>query len=208
MSEKTVAVRTFSFLLVTLSLYFLIWQFLQGRVMLPVYYYARLIELLSLGLFVALALFTPMEFEKMGIAVPRALLARSLALGGGVALLALAVLGTASALRGHQPVFSLTVPGDISHWTYFLVAPLQEVLAKSVLYYSLERSFGEEHPVAVCAMSAAVFGIFHVVYGARMMLLSMALCLVTGWMFRRYRCVWGCAVAHFACGFFPICFGF
>ena len=40
-----------------------------------------------------------------------------------------------------------------------------------------------------------------------MMLLAMLLTLVTGAMFRRVRCVWGCAVAHFAFGFFPLCFG-
>ncbi len=208
MSDKTVAVRTFSFLLVTLALYFLIWQFLQSRVALPVYYYARLIELLSVGLFAALALFTPMRFDRMGIVVPRALLARSLAMGTAVAATALCLFGAVAALRGQQPLFSLAVRGDISHWTYFLVAPLQEVLSKSVLYYSLERSLGEEHPIAVCALSAAVFGIFHVVYGFRMMLLAMVLCFFTGVMFRRCRCVWGCAVAHFACGFFPIYFGF
>lgn len=207
MDDKTVAVRTFSFLLVTLALYFLIWQFLQPRVVLPVYYYARLIELLSVFLFGALALFTPMRFERMGIVVPRAVLRRSLAMGMAVATLAVCLFGVLALVGGKQPLFSLAARGDISHWTYFLVAPLQEVLSKSVLYYSLERSLGEEHPGAVCGLSAAVFGIFHVVYGFRMMLLAMALCLVTGAMFRRCRCVWGCALVHFACGFFPVCFG-
>ncbi len=208
MNEKSTAVRTFSFLLVTLAIYFLIWQFLCVRMTLPVYYYARLIELLGIFLFAALALFTPMRFEKMGIAVPRGVLFRSLAMGGAVALFAVFVLALGSALLGHTPIVSLTVRGDISHLTYFLVAPLQEVLAKSVMYYSFEMVLGEEHPVAVCALSALVFGIFHVVYGFSMMLLAMALSLLTGWMFRRVRCVWGCALAHFACGFFPICFGF
>ena len=208
MSEKTAAVRTFSFLLVTLAIYFLIWQFLCVRMTLPVYYYARLVELLGIFLFVALALFTPMHFEKMGILVPRGVLFRSLALGGGVALLTVCVLALGSAVMGHEPLVSLTVRGDISHLTYFLVAPLQEVLAKSVMYHSFESVLGEEHPVLVVGLSSLVFGIFHVVYGFSMMLLAMALSVLTGWMFRRVRCVWGCALTHFACGFFPICFGF
>ncbi len=208
MGDKTAAVRTFSFLIVTLTVYFLLWQFLDTRFALPVYYYARLIELLAVLLFVALALFTPLRFEQMGIAVPRGVLFRSLAMGGGVALVvALALLSASVALR-HEPLFSLTVRGDISHWTYFLVAPLQEVLAKSVMYCSFELCFDGRHPRLVCVLCALVFAIFHVVYGFRMMLLSMLLCLVTGEMFRRERCVWGCALAHFACGFFPLCFGF
>jgi hypothetical protein len=104
--------------------------------------------------------------------------------------------------------FSWHVRGDISRVTYFLVAPLQEILAKSVMYYSFELCFGRDRPVLIVLMSAAVFGIFHVVYGIRMMLLAMALTLLTGWMFRRVRCVWGCALAHFALGFLPACFGF
>ena len=208
MSEKSVAVRTFSFLLVTLAIYFLVWQFVCVRLTLPVYYYARLIELLGIFLSAALAIFTPMRFEKMGIVVDRRILFRSLAMGGGVALLAVSVLTLGSAVMGHTPLVSLTVRGDIAHFTYFLVAPLQEVLAKSVMYYSFEMVLGEEHPVLVVGLSALVFGIFHVVYGFSMMLLAMALSVLTGWMFRRVRCVWGCALAHFACGFFPVCFGF
>jgi hypothetical protein len=57
-------------------------------------------------------------------------------------------------------------------------------------------------------LCALVFGIFHVVYGIRMMLLAMLLTVLTGWMFRLARCVWGCAIVHFVLGFFPGCFGF
>jgi membrane protease YdiL (CAAX protease family) len=83
-----------------------------------------------------------------------------------------------------------------------LVAPLQEVLAKSVMYYSFELCFERRHPHLVNAMAALTFGLFHVVYGAQMMLVSMALSLITGWIFQKYRCVWGCAAAHFAVGLF------
>lgn len=207
MQDRT-ATRTFSFLLITLAVYFLLWQAISQRYTLPDYYYARLIELLAILLFVALALFTPMRFCEMGILVPRTLLLRSLALGGALSLFLIAVLAGIAALRGQTPLFSLSVRGDISRVTYILVAPLQEVLSKSVMYYSFERCFGFEHPHRTNALCALTFGIFHVVYGLRMMLLAMLLSLLTGWVFRKYRCVWGCAVAHFALGFFPTCFGF
>jgi hydrogenase/urease accessory protein HupE len=129
-------------------------------------------------------------------------------MGSTVALIAIAFFAAAGWLRSITPLFSWHVTGDISRLTYFLVAPLQEILAKSVMYYSFELCFGRDRPVLIVLMSAAVFGIFHVVYGIRMMLLAMALTLLTGWMFRRVRCVWGCALAHFALGFLPACFGF
>jgi hypothetical protein len=164
------------------------------------------IELLGIFLFVALALCTPMRFEEMGIAVPRALLFRSLALGGTAALAAIAVLCVVLPLLGGAPLGALFVKGDVSRVTYVLVAPLQEVLAKSVMYYSFELCFDCRHPHLANLLSALTFALFHVVYGPLMMLASMALSLVTGWIFRKYRCVWGCAAAHFAVGFFCDCF--
>ncbi len=205
MTEKT-AVRTFSALLVTLSLYYLIWQTISPLVTLPTYYYARLIELFGIMLFAVLAILTPMKFEEMGIAVPPALLLRSLALGLGVALLAIAVGIVGLPLIFGAPLPALFVKGDISRVTYFLVAPMQEVLAKGVMYYSFELCFERRHPQLANLLCALVFGLFHVVYGAPMMLLSMALSLTTGWIFQKYRCVWGCAAAHFAIGFFYDCF--
>ena len=86
MEEKKAAVKTLSFLVVTIGVYLLLWQTACTRVQLPVYYYGRLIELLGIGLFIALALHTPMRFEEMGILASRRVLFHSLALGGAVAL--------------------------------------------------------------------------------------------------------------------------
>ena len=202
------AVKTLSFLTVTLAVYLILWQALVRYFDFPVYYYGRLIEVLSLLLFAALALFTPMKFEDMGIIVPRSTLFRSLALGTAVGLLFVVGLITSRAVLSMEITFSWHIRGDISRLTYFLVAPFQEVLAKSVMLYSFELVFDRAHPHLSNLMSALTFGAFHVVYGIQMMLLAMLLSLVTGWIFRRERCVWGCAVTHFACGFFPLCFGF
>lgn len=204
----TRAVRTLSFLVVTLATYLLLWQLLSRFFDFPEYYYARLIELLGIGLFAALFLFTPMDFDEMGILVPKRVLFRSLALGGGTALCLVALLAGASFLLYGNVSFSLHVRGDIARITYFAVAPLQEVLAKSVMLYSFEAVFGGKHPHLANLMSALTFGAFHVVYGIRMMVLAMLLCLITGWIFHRVRCVWGCALTHFAFGFLPLCFGF
>ncbi|MBQ8342322.1 MAG: CPBP family intramembrane metalloprotease [Clostridia bacterium] len=206
MQEKTAA-KTFSLLLCTIGLYLLLWQLLSKGLELPVYYYGRLIELLGMGLFIALAICTPMKFEEMGIVTSKKTLFRSLSLGGGIALLVFLLCAAAGAIMGSDPFFSFRFGEDISQVTYFFVVPVQEILAKSVMYYSFERCLGREHPHQINLLSALTFGIFHVAYGTEMMLLSMALTLLTGWIFRHYRCVWGCALAHFAFGFFPTCFG-
>ena len=208
MQKQSTALKTLSFLLVTIGLYLLLWQLFSFYFDLPDYYYGRLIELLGIGLFIALAVATPMRFEEMGIVTDRKTLFRSLALGGAVALGVFAFCAAVGSIKGLDPLFSWNVRGDISRVTYIVVAPLQEILAKSVMYYGFELCFGREHPHITNLMSVLTFGIFHVAYGIDMMLPAMALTLVTGWIFHRFRCVWGCALAHFAFGFFPICFGF
>jgi hypothetical protein len=206
MGEKQVAVRTFSLLLATLTLYYLLWQFLCVRVQLPVYYYGRLIELLGIALFAALAISTPMKFEQMGILVPKRVLFSSLSAGAGIALGFCSVLVLVAAVTGQRPLFSLALHGDISRVTYVLVAPLQEVLAKSVMLYSFELVLDRRHPHVANLLAALTFAAFHVAYGIEMMLAAGTLSLVTGWIFLKERAVWGCAVAHFCCGFFPLCF--
>ena len=206
--ETKTGVRTLSFLVITLAVYLLLWQGLSTYWDLPTYYYGRLIEALAMFLFLGLAVATPMDFSKMGIISSRKTLFRSLAVGFLTSFLfvfGLAVFRWFSV--GNLP-FSWHIQGDISRVTYFLVAPFQEVLAKSVMLYSFELVFEEKHPRLAMLLSALTFGAFHVVYGIEMMLLSMLLSLVTGVMFLRYRSVWGCAVLHFSCGFFPPCFGF
>lgn len=206
--RESCGVRTLTLLSVTLALYLLLWQALVCFFELPVYYYGRLIELLATVLFAALAFTTPMKFEEMGIIVPRLRLFRSLLLGAAVGLLFLGALALIQLFKTGDLAFSWHIRGDISRITYFLVAPFQEVLAKSVMLYSFELVFEKKHPVLALFMSALTFGAFHVVYGIRMMLLAMLLSFITGLIFYRERCVWGCAVAHFACGFFPVCLGF
>lgn len=206
MREKS-AVRTLSLLLCTVGIYLLLWQLLSVFFEFPVYYYGRLIECLGMGLFIALALSTPMRFEEMGIVPDKKTLFCSLSLGGGIALavfLGCALLGV---LKGGELSFSFRFGEDFSQVTYFFVVPIQEILAKSVMYCGFERCFGTEHPHIVNWLSALTFAVFHVAYGIEMMLPAMALTLLTGWLFRRFRCVWGCALAHFAFGFFPVCFG-
>ena len=125
MNKTSAGVRALSFLIVTLALYLLLWQLLSGLFALPVYFYGRLIECLALGLFVALALATPMRFEEMGIVSTRRTLFCSLALGGALALFAVCLLALVGHLRGCDPFFAWHLTDDISRVTYFIVASLK-----------------------------------------------------------------------------------
>ena len=205
--SSRIGTTALSLLVIVLALYLILWQLLTTFFSFPVYYYGRLIELLATGLFAALAICIPLRFEDMGIVTPRGVLLRSLAFGGAVALFAVGALALTAHLRGTAPLFSWQLSGNVSRATYFLVAPFQEILAKSVMLYTLELCFENKHPHRANLCAALIFGAFHVVYGIEMMLLAMLLCFFTGLMFLRERCVWGCAVAHFALGFFPACFG-
>lgn len=199
--ENRYGVRALSALLVTMAVYLILWQLSARCFTVPVYYYGRLIEILALLLFAVLAFITPMRFEEMGIAVPRRALLGSLLWGAVLSALFVAFLALLSYLGHGRVVFDAHFGDDVSQATYFLVAPFQEILAKSVMLYSFEMVFEKRHPHLAVLMSALLFGAFHVVYGIGMMVLAMLLSLVTGEMFLRHRAVWGCALLHFTCGF-------
>lgn len=204
--KERAGVRALSALLVTMAVYLILWQLAARYFTVPVYYYGRLIEILALLLFAVLAVITPMRFEEMGIAAPRRVLFRSLLWGAVLSALFVALLALLSFLRHGRVLFDAHVGDDVSQVTYFLVAPFQEILAKSVMLYSFELVFEKKRPHAAVLMSALLFGAFHVVYGIGMMVLAMLLSLVTGELFLRYRAVWGCALLHFTCGFFSAAF--
>ena len=199
--------KILSCLFVLLSVYLFLWQLLEEGPALPTYFYGRLIELLGTLTFILLALTVPLRFDKMGILCPPATLVDSLTVGSLLSTCFLAVLIAYRLLAGLPLSFSWHVLGDISRLTYFLVAPFQEILSKSVLLYGLEIAL-ENHKRTANFLAALTFAALHVVYGIGMMLAALALSLVTGAMFQRHRSVWGPALLHFICGFFPACLGF
>ena len=205
--KERAGVRALNALLVTVAVYLILWQLFTRYFTVPVYYYGRLIEILAVLLFAVLAMITPMRFEEMGIVVPRRVLFRSLLWGAVLSALFVAFLATLSFLRHGRILFDAHLTDDVSQVTYFLVAPFQEILAKSVMLYSFELVFEKKRPHMAVLMSSLLFGAFHVVYGIGMMVLAMLLSLVTGELFLRHRAVWGCALLHFACGFFSVSFG-
>ena len=143
--EERKAVASLGLLSAVLALYLFFWKLSETFFPLPIHFYARLIEVLALALFATLAVFAPMSFSEMGILVPRRTLFRSLLLGGMLSLVFVGILIQARLLLGGvpgQPFFSMALSGDIARCTYFLVAPMQEVLAKSALLYACELIFG------------------------------------------------------------------
>lgn len=199
--------KILSYLFVLLAIYLLLWQALARQVALPTFFYGRLIELLGMLTFIVLALTAPLRFEKMGIVGAPDCTIDSLTLGALLSACFLAALIGFRLLTGATLTFSWHIRGDISRLTYFLVAPFQEILAKSVLLYGLEIALDDRKHLANL-LAALTFSALHVVYGIGMMLAALSLSLITGILFQKKRSVWGPALLHFVCGFFPTCLGF
>lgn len=207
MENTRLGTRILSYLFVLLTGYLLLWQWLDAQIKLPTYFYGRLIEVLGFFTFIVLALSAPLRFEKMGIVSPLDHTIESLTWGALLSSLFLAALLAFRLLTGLPLTFFWHIQGDISRLTYFLVAPLQEILSKSVLLYGLELAL-TNRPRTANLLAALSFAALHVVYGIGMMLAALALSLVTGALFQKTRSVWGGALLHFVCGFFPTCLGF
>ena len=207
LKKSKYAPKIFSYLFVLLSFYLLLWQFLIRHIALPTYFYGRLIEVLGVSVFILLALTVPLRFEKMGIVCTPDCISDSLSLGALLSAFFLGTLLLYRLLSGLPPTFSWHIRGDISRLTYFLVAPFQEILSKSVLLYAFEIAL-DDRPRTANLLAALTFAALHVAYGIAMMLAAFALSLITGAMFQKKRSVWGPALLHFICGFFPTCLGF
>ncbi|MDR0990342.1 MAG: PAS domain S-box protein [Propionibacteriaceae bacterium] len=197
--------------------YLIIWQLLAAFMVVPNWLMARVMELLAIGLAVFTLTKTSMTFTDVGLKAPPGRLRGTLLRGVSIGLGVIAVLAAARividtvdpALTSGLPFFSFYW-NEIWQITYFVVAPLQEFLAKGIVLVALLRIYATETrelhflPIMV---SSLVFAALHANYGIGMMAGAFSLCFATGWLYLKDRNIWGCAIIHFCLGFFATCFG-
>lgn len=105
-----------------------------------------------------------------------------------------------------RPFFRLYL--NIKHRRYYIFFVLvQEMLAKGVLQYGIEKTLPEDKWYLSLPVSALVFGMLHIYHTLYYMFGAIAFALVTGVFYHRQKNVWASFVLHFLFAFLPRCFG-
>ena len=127
---------------------------------------------------------------------------------GIIALFVLArlVLEQFSAEVAERPFFRTYL--NIKHRRYYLISVLvQEILAKGVLQYGIEKTMPEDKWYIALPVSALVFGMLHIYHSLYYILGAIGLALISGILYHRQKNIWSSFVLHFLIAFLPRCFG-
>ena len=123
-----------------------------------------------------------------------------------VFILARLVLQQFSAEVAERPFFRTYL--NIKHRRYYLISVLvQEILAKGVLQYGIEKTMPEDKWYIALPISALVFGMLHIYHSLYYILGAIGLALISGILYHRQKNIWSSFVLHFLIAFLPRCFG-
>lgn len=116
------------------------------------------------------------------------------------------VMQRRSAAVAARPFFRTYL--NIKHRRYYLFfVLLQELLAKGVLQYGVEKTLPAGRWYLALPVSALVFGMMHIYHSLYYLFGAIALALISGLLYHRQRNVWASFTLHFLIAFLPRCFG-
>lgn len=97
---------------------------------------------------------------------------------------------------------------EIKHRRYYLFfVLLQEILAKGILQYGMEKTLPADKWGVALLLSALVFGMVHVLHTLYYMLGAICLAFASGILYHRQKNIWSSVLLHFLIAFLPRCFG-
>ena len=94
-----------------------------------------------------------------------------------------------------------------TRWFYPINSFLQECFIRLIIQDNLMKLEDETTTNSSLMLTAFFFCSLHMAYPWYMMLGTVLYCLVTGYLYKKYRCLYGLSIIHFTAGFLPRCFG-
>lgn len=90
---------------------------------------------------------------------------------------------------------------DLSYFTYIIVAPLQEFIARGTVQGTLERLFTSRYRNFLAIMvTSFLFGALHMCMSINMAIVALLTGWLWGWMYKRQNNLVGVSISHFIIG--------
>jgi PAS domain S-box-containing protein len=198
-----------------ICVYLAAWEVISLVFDAPRWIMVSFMELTALVMFFVAIKFTSLRPSQTGLTAPRKEIVTAVVRGAIIAAVIFLLLFFARLYVWNFmpdgktfPFFDPRFETNLTQRMYFLIAPLQEFLAKGVVLTSLLLIYGRAKPLLPIVVSSLIFAAMHVSYGPHMMLFTFVLCFATGYLYLKDENIWGCAVIHFVLGFFSVAFGF
>lgn len=98
---------------------------------------------------------------------------------------------------------------DLFFWTYVIIAPAQEFVARGVVQGSIQRLLGGRNAAFWAVLLASIlFSVTHTHYSFYLSILSLLCSFLWGWLYTRHGTIIGISLSHLILGNYALLLGF
>lgn len=174
---------------------------------------ARMMEGITIFLTIIFSIFTDVKIRKTGFVAPKKnilnTLVRGCIISVGIVIVFIIIRIVMTYFNpevANRPIFKLYLNIGTRKY-YLLIAFVQEFLAKAVMQENMDRLVGEDNTFLSITICSLILIIFHTGYPLYYMIFAGILGMVTGYIYKKDKCIWGCVIIHFCLGFLPRAMG-
>lgn len=204
----------FAGIIVCTSIYLSIWSLLEFTLGIPLTSsdYTRMIEGITLLLFLEIVFFTSFSLRDVGLVPKRSTILKNIKQTLLIALIACGALalGKEIMLLLGLPVKQRFIGGSTNGvYIYIFTAFLQEFLARCVIQTSIKQlmhiRFQNSSSIILTSL---LFMLMHLPFGFIFMMGAFILSIALGVLYEQQKSIWGCAFLHWSVGYLAMCLFF
>lgn len=204
----------FAGIIVCITVYLSIWSLLKFTLHLPlkVSDYTRMIEGMTLLLFLEIIFFTSFSLKDVGLIPKKSLIVKNIKqtlLIAFIACGALAISKEILLLLG-MPIKQRFIGGSTAGaYQYVFTALLQEFLARGVIQTNVKHLMNIRfQTIFGIVLTSLLFMLMHLPFGFVFMMGSFILSIALGILFEQQKSIWGCVFLHWSVGYLAMCLFF
>lgn len=204
----------FAGIIVCTSIYLSIWSLLRFtlHISLSTADYARMIEGITLLLFMEIIFFTSFSLRDVGLIPKRSRVLKNIKQTLLIAVIACGALaiGKEILLLAGFPVKQYFIGGSPrGAYTYLFSAFLQEFLARCVIQTSVKHLMHIRfQTISSIILTSLLFMLMHLPFGFIFMMGAFLLSIALGILYEQQKSIWGCAFLHWSVGYLAMCLFF
>lgn len=204
----------FAGIIICISVYLSIWSLLKFTLKLPLGTsdYTKMIEGITLLLFLEIVFFTSFSLKDVGIIPRKSQILKNIKQTMLIALIACGVLVITKEimLLLGLPVKQYFIGGSTrGAYVYVFTAFLQEFLARGVIQTSVKHLMHVRfQTISGIILTSLLFMLMHLPFGFIFMLGAFILSIALGILFEQQKTIWGCAFLHWSVGYLAMCLFF
>lgn len=204
----------FAGIIVCITIYLSAWSLLEFTLHLPLKTsdYTRMIEGMTLLLFLEIIFFTSFSLKDVGLIPKKSLILKNMKQTLLIAVIACGALAIAKEilLLLGMPVKQHYIGGSTTGaYHYIFTALIQEFLARGVIQTNVKHLMNVRFQVIFgIVLTSLLFMLMHLPFGFLFMMGAFILSVALGVLFEQQKSIWGCVFLHWSVGYLAMCLFF